>query len=111
MKEFTEFFREKKDLIFKNLEIVETKNLGSRKKIDIFSGTSLNSDYIAIFKIDSKSRFLIKNAQELEELFVKLKAYKGHNFKKKYAIINSPLCSKAKTLLEDLKWSVEIDFM
>lgn len=110
MKELTNYFREKKDTIFKDIEKIEPKIIGSRKKIGIYCATSINRDFYAIFTIDSKSRFIRKNAEDLEILLAKLIEYKGHNFKRKVLLISSPLCSKAKKMLEDNKWSVEIDF-
>jgi hypothetical protein len=111
LKDLTNYFLEKKDIIFKDLNEVLPKELNSRKKIGIYCGTSVNKEYVAIFIYDSKSRFIRKNAEDLEKMFESLKTYKDHNFKKKFLLISSPLCSKAKKILEDNKWSVDIDFM
>jgi len=105
MKEIVEFFY-KKNLIFKKLYKIDIKLLGSRKKVDIYEGVDTASNYIAIFKIDAKSRFLKKNSEEILLLLKKLIKLRNHNYKKKILLISSPLCSKAKTYLEDLKWKV-----
>lgn len=110
MKELTTYYTNK-DIIFKDIQKIEPKSLGSRKKIDIYSATSVKGDYYCIFKIDAKSRFLKKNAQDLLVIEDALSSYVEHNFKKKELIITSPLCSKAKKYLEDEKWSVRVDFM
>lgn len=111
MKNLTNYFLEKKDIIFKDLNEVLPKELNSRKKIKIYCGTSIDKEYIAIFIYDSKSRFIRKNVEDLEEMFENLKEYKKHNFKKKFLLISSPLCSKAKKSLEENNWRVDIDFM
>lgn len=111
MKDLTNYFLEKKDIIFKDLNEILPKELNSRKKIGIYCGTSIKKEYVAIFIYDSKSRFIRKNAEDLEQMFSTLIDYKEHNFKKKFLLISSPLCSKAKKLLEENKWSVDIDFM
>lgn len=111
MKNLTNYFLEKKDIIFKDLNEVLPKELNSRKKIGIFSGTSINKEYVAIFIYDSKSRFIRKNVEDLEQMFNTLVEYKEHNFKKKFLLISSPLCSKAKKILLETKWSVDIDFL
>lgn len=111
MKDLTNYFRENENIIFKDLNEVLPKDLNSRKKIKIYCGTSIEKEYIAIFIVDLKSRFLRKNGNDLEELFESLKSFKEHNFKRKYLLISSPLCSKAKAMLEDLNWRVKIDFM
>lgn len=111
MRELTEYFG-KKDIIFKNIEEVAPKELGSRKKIEIYSALGVDKSYYCIFVVNSKSRFVRKSAVELLDLLEKLSTLKEHNFKKKYLLISSPLCSKAKAMLEDeYKWSVRVDFM
>ena len=110
MKELTQYYTSK-NTIFKEINSLEPKVIGSRKKILIYTATSIKSEYYAIFIINSKSRFLRKNADELMTLCEKLNSYVGHNFKKKELLISSPLCSKAKAYLEDNKWSVRVDFM
>ena len=110
MKELTEYFTSK-NIIFKAIKSLEPKDIGSRKKIRIYTATSIKSEYYAIFIINSKSRFLKKNADELMAMCEKLSSHEDHNFKRKELLISSPLCSKAKAYLLDNKWSVRIDFM
>ncbi|MEA1914652.1 MAG: hypothetical protein U9N30_04970 [Campylobacterota bacterium] len=97
--------------MFKQISAVDPKVLNSRKKLLIYDAIGIDKNYYAIFIIDAKSRFLRKNAQELDLLLSKLIDVKGHNYKKKMLLIGSPLCSKAKILLEEQGWSVAIDFM
>ncbi len=110
MKELTHYFNEK-NILFKTIKEVEPKVLNSRKKIRIFSATGIDKNYYAIFILNSKSRFLKKNAQEIMELCQVLADFEGHNFKKKTLLIGSPLCSKAKEFLKENDWSVKNDFM
>ena len=110
MKEITKYYLNK-EILFKEINEISPKELKSRKKIKIYVATSTNKDYYSIFIVDSKSRFIRKNAEELMLLQSQLSQYVGHNFKKKELIISSPLCSKAKKLLEDNKWRVRVDFM
>lgn len=110
MKDLTKYFLEK-DILFKDIEEVLPKEIGSRKKIGIYTATSINKEYYAIFIIDAKSRFIRKNANDLVELCEKLAKFKEHNFKKKELLISSALCSKAKQFLKENQWSVRIDFM
>lgn len=110
MKDLTTYFTNKNTL-FKDIKQISPKELGSRKKIDIFVATSIKSEYYAIFVVEAKSRFIRKNANDLIELCEKLAQYMGHNFKKKELLISSPLCSKAKEFLKEEKWSVRVDFM
>lgn len=110
MKELTEYFNTK-DILFKEIKEVLPKDLGSRKKIKIYLATSIKNEYYSIFILDSKSRFLRKNANDLLELNSKLADMTEHNFKIKELLISSPLCSKAKKFLEEQKWRVRVDFM
>lgn len=110
LKELTKYYLDK-DILFKDIEEVSVKNLNSRKKILIYVATSVSKEYYAIFIINSKSRFIRKNAEELMMLLESLISFKGHNFKRKELLISGPLCSKAKKFLEDDKWRVRVDFM
>lgn len=110
MKKLTTYFTNK-NILFKEIKQISPKELGSRKKIEIFSATSVDLNYYAIFIVDSKSRFIRKNANDLIELCGTLSSYLEHNFKKKELLISSPLCSKAKEFLKENGWSVRIDFM
>lgn len=110
MKELTTYYTNK-NIIFKEIKKILPKELNSRKKIEIYSATTLDGNYYSIFVISSKSRFIRKNAIDLIELNEKLSSYVEHNFKKKELLICSPLCSKAKDFLKTNGWSVKIDFM
>lgn len=109
MKSLTQYFNDK-ELLFKDFAPLDPKLLEA-EKIKIYDAVGVNKAYYAIFIIDSKSRFLRKNADEIEVLFQKMVDLNGHNYKHKIALIQSPLCSKAKAQLEQYGWSVWIDFM
>lgn len=101
----------KKNIVFTNIKEISPKELNSRKKIRIFDATTLDMKFFAIFIVDSKSRFLVKNAKDLIELEKSLASYLGHNFKLKELFIRGEICSKAKNYLKDCGWSVRVDFM
>jgi len=103
MKEIVKTLLSKK-IILKKLEPFDLSELGSRKKLLLFDAIDSSSNYVCIFVIEKKSRFLQKDVQELEKLFEKLVQYKGHNYKKKILLYNMPMCSKAQKLLKELKW-------
>lgn len=92
--------------IFTSLDVIEPKVLHTRKKISIFNGVDQHSFYHVIFDISQKSRFLIKNVEELVALERKLALHVGHNYKYKHMIIHASLCSKAALLLRQNDWKV-----
>lgn len=105
MKEIVNFLQEKK-LVFKSLSPIEVKRLGTRKKIDIYLGVDLKKYYACILHINKKSRILKKEALELMALHEKLEVLKDSKINKKYIYIQAPLCSKAKALMQEEKWTV-----
>ena len=105
MKEIVDFLQEKK-LVFKSLSPIEVKSLGSRKKINIYLGVDLKKYYACILHINKKSRILKKEALELMALHEKLEVLKDSKINKKYIYIQAPLCSKAKALMQEEKWTV-----
>ena len=108
MKTIVELLQEKR-LVFKSLKPIDVKELGSRKKIDIYLGVDLKSYYACIIHVDKKSRILRKEAMELMEFHKKLEAYNESKINKKYIYIQAPLCSKAKALFEEEKWIVWVE--
>jgi len=94
------------ELLFKSLKPISLKELGSRKKIDIYLGVDLKKYYSCIIHINKKSRILQKEAKELMEFHKKLEEYNDSVIKKKYIYIQAPLCSKAKALFEEEGWVV-----
>ncbi len=96
----------KKNIICKSLEEVQPKELGSRKKVELYVGVDLKGYYCLMVKLVKKSRVLRKEATELMLLHEKIQTYKDTQITKKYIWIEAPLCSKAKALLEENKWKV-----
>jgi hypothetical protein len=95
-----------KNLIFKSLESVLAKELGSRKKVALYVGVDLKGYYCLIMKLVKKSRVLRKEAIELMVLHEKMEKLKDTKIIKKYIWIDAPLCSKAKALMEEHGWKV-----
>ena len=110
IKELTSFLNTK-GFLFSSFVNIEPKQINSRKKIQIFSACDIKKNFISIFIIDQKSRFLIKNAKEIVELKDRLVLKEDHNFKKNIFIIKSEVCSKATKHFKENKWIVYDDFM
>jgi len=105
MKELVEYLNQK-NIIFKSLKEILPKELGSRKKVSLYVGIDLKGYYALVMQVEKKSRVLQKEAGEFLALHEKLESYIDSKVTKKYIIINAPLCSKAKALLEENGWKV-----
>jgi len=105
MKEIVEQMNTK-NLVCKSLQNIIPKEIGSRKKIEIYLGVDLKEFYCLVLKLKKKSRVLQKEAKELMLLHEKIERYKDTKIMKKYIWIDAPLCSKAKALLEENGWRV-----
>jgi hypothetical protein len=105
MKALVEYLNHK-NIIFKSLQEIKPKELGSRKKVSLYLGVDLKGYYALIMEVEKKSRILRKEAAELTDLHEKLEKYIGSNITKKYIIIKAPLCSHAKAMLEENGWKV-----
>ncbi len=105
MKNIVEYLQQQ-NIIFKSFTPVSPKELGSRKKVDIYLGVDLKGFYADVMYLEKKSRVLRKEVETLLDLHTKLEQYIDSSIKKKYMIIEAPLCSKAKALLEEHGWKV-----
>ncbi len=107
MKRVVELCRER-GMIFRSLKPIEPKRLGSRKRIQIFLGVDIETYYHVIISIEKKSRILRKEAEELMRFHHKVEQLIESKIKYKCILIHAPLCSKAKQLLEEKGWKIEI---
>ncbi len=105
MKAIVEYLQSK-NIICKSLGEVTPKELGSRKKTQIYFGVNLKGYYCSFILLEKKSRLLRKEAEELIALHEKLEIYKDTKIFKRYIRIQAPLCSKAKALLIENGWKV-----
>ncbi len=105
MKEIVHVLQEN-NLIFKSLKPISIKELGSRKKIDLYLGVDLKKYYVCIIHICKKSKIVSKEALEIMEFHKKLEIFNESKITKKYIYIQAPLCLKAKALFKEQKWRV-----
>ena len=105
MKSIVEYLQQKQ-IIFKSFKEVKPKELGSRKKVALYVGVDLKDYYVLVMTLQKKSRVLRKEVEGLMLLHTKLEKYINSSITKQYIIINAPLCSKAKAMLEENKWRV-----
>ena len=105
MKQIVEYLQHK-NIIFKSLKEITPKELGSRKKIELYLGIDLKGYYALVMNVEKKSRVLRKEAGEFMLLHEKLEKYIDSKILKKYIIIKAPLCSHAKAMLEEHGWKV-----
>ncbi len=105
MKQIVEYLQ-KKNIIFKSFKEITPKELGSRKKIELYLGIDLKGYYALVMNVEKKSRVLRKEAGELMLLHEKLEKYIDSKITKKYILIKAPLCSHAKAMLEEHGWKV-----
>jgi hypothetical protein len=110
LKQLIEFLN-KKNILFKEIKELYPKDFGSRKKVTIYEAIDYKSNYWLVFIYDLKSKFLVKNTQELLHLSSKIVQNKGHEYRYKSLFISSPLCTKAKNGFLEQKWKVYNDFM
>lgn len=105
MKALVEYLNHK-NIIFKSLQEIMPKELGSRKKISLYLGIDLKGYYALVIEVEKKSRVLRKEVGELMLLHEKLEQYVESKITKKYILIKAPLCSHAKAMLEENGWKV-----
>ncbi len=80
--------------------------MATRKKVDIYECIDLKDYFVALFVLEQKSRFLKKNASELEVLYERLKYNQDHNYKKKILFYKMPFCSLAQKQMKEAGWKL-----
>jgi hypothetical protein len=105
MKEIVELLADR-GILCRRLERVEPRELGSRKRVEIYEGTATDDYFCMVMVLRKKSRVLQKEARELLDLHRKLEEKKEARIKRRYLLIDAPLCSRAATLLEEAGWKI-----
>lgn len=95
-----------KGKLYKKMQEVAPKDLGIRKKIKIYSATDRNGKFSAMIAVSQKSRILMKDVENFEEILSKLMLFVGHSFSYKMIFIDAPLCSKAKSAFIEQGWKI-----
>jgi hypothetical protein len=110
LKDIVEYFS-KKGFVFKSFIPFDKSLLKTRKKFLVYLATDVKSNYHIVFYFNQKSRFLLKNANELVEFSEKISQIVKHNFKFKQVIIKNGVCSKSIEFLTLRGWKVYNDTM
>ena len=91
-----------KKIILKEITEITPK---TRKKIKVYIGVDMKNYYYLLVELDTKSKFLIKQANEVLEFVKDLSDIKFKN-NKKIIFLESQICSKAQKYLKELGWRV-----
>jgi len=105
IKEIVDYLN-KKNIICKNLKPILPKELGSRKRVEIYIGVNLKGYYCSVFVIKKRSRIVRKEAFEIIGLHEKLEEYMDTKVFKRYIYIDAPLCSHAKSIMIESGWTI-----
>ena len=105
MKEIVELLAQRR-VLCRRLDRVEPRELGSRKRVEIFEGAAPDDYYCMVMVLRKKSRILQKEARELLALHHKLEEKNGAKIKRCYLVIDAPFCSKAAAVLEGAGWKI-----
>jgi hypothetical protein len=93
-------------VLFRRFEPFSLKEVGSRKRIDVYHGVDTEGRYTLVFVVKKKSRILQKETKTWLELKKRIEEHYGYPILRTMAIVEAPLCSRAKALLESEGWRV-----
>ncbi len=96
----------KREGLFKRLEPFSLKKIGSRKRIAVYHGVDMQNRYTLVFHIRRKSRVLQKEIKEWLEIKQAVENHFGYPILRNIAVVEAPLCSKAKASLLEKGWRV-----
>lgn len=110
MKQFIEYINSQ-NIIFKYIEAIEKKKLGTRKDIIFYKAIDIKSRYWFIVIVGSKTKLLRKDIAYYEELLSKMINLYEHNFAIKALFFKAEICSLAKKEFTTKGWKLYYDFM
>lgn len=80
--------------------------LGIRKKVRLFHARENDGSSSAVIALTQKSRVVLKDVVVLEQIIGKMALYSQCIYSRKVLLIEAPLCSKARSALEDEGWDI-----
>lgn len=92
--------------LFSSFTSISPSILGTRRKMVIYKGIDTAQYYHIVFSVDQKSRFGLKHAAEMVDFEERLTLLMRHHFKYKHLLLNAPLCSKARQMLQIDGWNL-----
>ena len=92
--------------IFKRFEPFSLRLVGSKKRIDVYHGFDIANRYFLLFVVNRKSKILQKDIKDWFKIKQRIERYYGYAIKINIALINAPLCTKAKSLLLEKGWKI-----
>lgn len=92
--------------LFSSFSPLDKAILKSRKKMSLFCGVDTHSFYHIVFEVEQKSRFVVKNAQEVIDFEKAMALHVSHNYKYKHLLLCAPLCSSAQKYLKEEGWRI-----
>ncbi len=96
---------EQNGIHFEDLEQIDLELLASKKKLQIFLTCNTLTCKV-LFVYPNKSRILMKNVDEFDELVQKIQNLKNVKIENKFLFFHSPICSKAKKYAQETYWKV-----
>ena len=93
-------------VVLPKLEPVDLKAVGIKRRLEMYAAVDEKQWHTLILRVQRASRILQKDAQGYDATVKALSEARGHNFGKKLLLLDAPICSKAKTLLQQSGWKV-----
>jgi len=94
-------------LIQQKIYLKELKEITpkTKRKLKVYIGVDMDNFYYLLVDLETKSRFLVKNAKEIIDFVTPLSDIKFRK-NRKIIFIESPICKKAETFLKENGWRV-----
>jgi hypothetical protein len=96
----------KKGILCRSFDRIEPRELGSRKRVELYRGVAPDDYYCLVIVVRKKSRILKKEAEELMELHRRMEEKGGAKIRRNYLLYAAPLCSKAADALKEKGWKL-----
>lgn len=101
---------EKGKIFLKDLKRVDLSQISAKRSLQAYLGINLKGFYQIVFIRNAKSRLLVKEAREIDEICAKCEEIAQTRITKRAIFFNSAICSKSSEFLKQNGWTC-YDFM
>lgn len=96
---------EAKKILLRDLKRLDLSEFTKKRSLEAFFGVDTKNFYEIVFLRNAKSRLLLKEAGEINEICTKFEEKFQIKIKKRVILYNSQICSKSLNYFKEQGWS------
>lgn len=95
------------NIVLKNLRWIDVSEFSKKRTLKFAVGVDLKGFYTMVVLRFAKARFLIKELEDIRQIYEQIEINLDTKIKKSIILYNSEICSKTQKALKDMGWKYD----